>query len=88
MKLKMRNSGIQILREMKDQQQNKQKKMKKSVLVLNHKTTPKNKPISKLLKSKSNNLAIAVMTNTIAPATSKSLHPKAGGHNSNFTTKS
>lgn len=73
---------------MKDQQQNKQKKMKKSVLALNHKTTPKNKAISKLLKSKSSNLAIVVTTNTIAPATYQSLHPKAGEHNSNFTTKS
>lgn len=84
----MKNSGIQIQMEKKNQLQNRLRKMKKIVLVLNHKIIPKNNLISNLPKMKSNNLVIAVMTNMTAQAISKFLHSKAEKHNTNFTMKS
>jgi len=80
----MSNNGIQILRERKNQLQNKQKKMKKIALAHNLKITLKNSLNLSLLKMIKSNLVIAVMINTIGQAILKYLHHKAEGHNSNY----
>jgi hypothetical protein len=88
MKLKIKNNGIQTLREKRSQQLNRLKKMKKIALAHNLKITLKSSLNSSHLMMRMIIIVIAVMMNMTAQAILRSLRQKVENLNSNYIIRS